>query len=117
MTSFCSFSINTSKNSIFLLSVAVSICPAESAPAAKANNSVAIASHCFPAAIKSLARSFSCKKYAKMSELHIIKINFIPYLILYFTLVDKFMYKLDNLAAVSTGAGETKTNSSIGILL
>lgn len=45
---------------MFLLSVAVRMCPAESAPAASANNSVAIASHCFPAAIRSLARSFSC---------------------------------------------------------
>lgn len=45
---------------MFLLSVAVSICPAESAPAANASSSVAIASHCFPAAIRSLARSFSC---------------------------------------------------------
>lgn len=60
ITSFCSFSIKTSRNSIFLLSVAVRMCPADSAPAASASSSVAIASHCFPAAIRSLARSFSC---------------------------------------------------------
>lgn len=45
---------------MFLLSVAVRMCPADSAPAARASSSVAIASHCFPAAIRSLARSFSC---------------------------------------------------------
>lgn len=61
MTSFCSFSIRTSKNSVFRRSVAVRILPAESAPAASAKSSVAIVSHCLPAAIKSLARSFSYK--------------------------------------------------------
>lgn len=59
ITSFCSFSISTSKNSTFLRSIEVRILPAESAPAAKASSSVAIVSHCLPAAIKSLARSFS----------------------------------------------------------
>lgn len=59
ITSFCSFSMSTSRNSVFLRSVAVKIRPAESAPAAKASNSVAIASHCLPALIRSFARSFS----------------------------------------------------------
>lgn len=110
MTSFCSFSMSTSKNSVFLRSMAVRIRPADSDPAAKANNSVAMDSQCFPAAIKSLALSFS--------------------------LDDSTMSMLDSLAAVSTGAGDTyakritlkspvglsrtgltSTNSSIGRLL
>lgn len=33
------------------------------------------------------------------------------------TFVDNIMYIFDNLAAVSTGAGDTSTNSSIGLLL
>jgi len=33
------------------------------------------------------------------------------------TLFDKLMYILESFAAVSTGAGDTKINSSIGLLL
>jgi len=69
MTSFCSFSINTSKNSTFRRSVAVRIRPAESAPAASASSSAAIVSHCFAAAIRSLARSFSCTHRWRIQQL------------------------------------------------
>jgi len=34
-----------------------------------------------------------------------------------YTLFDKFIYILESFAAVSTGAGDTKINSSIGLLL
>ena len=69
MTSFCSFSINTSKNSIFRRSVAVRMRPAESAPAASASSSAAIVSHCFAAAIRSFARSFSCTRKWRTQQL------------------------------------------------
>jgi len=39
------------------------------------------------------------------------------YLLFMYTLFDKLMYILESFAAVSTGAGDTKINSSIGLLL
>lgn len=47
-------------------------------------------------------------------KLHIICRN---KFLLHFTLFDRFIYILESFAAVSTGAGDTNINSSIGLLL
>lgn len=78
ITSFCSFSMSTSKNSMLRRSVAVNILPAESAPAASASNSVAIPSQNWPAAIRSFALSFSYNihLYVNLIDNGFIKIMF-----------------------------------------